>query len=315
MRRVRFVEEPESTNNNNGSSLGPYRTREHLYYMPPESSSNGNQSNIDDKYKRQPTAAEEASMKPPTGSLYDLTNMSPQRKHEEGWTSKPAIPIAQGTQTPLKHQGDGWQEATEATDWITVFGFPSGSAAAVLEHFRGIGHVAEWRDCGGNGNWLHLRYTNTWSAQKALLKNGTVLPLLGSCMIGVVPSSQVIPHVESAAQGSLSPVRSTFTIPKPLLRKTSGEVEEEEECVSGKIPVQSQLPKPVKPLWIPRTPIRQPVDGFETSVTSTYVSSTPAAPIITAASAPPTPNAASPASNNSNTGGVMHRLASFVLNL
>ncbi len=88
---------------------------------------------------------------------------------------------------------------------VTVFGFVGSQAAAVLAYFRKLGAVEE--SALGDGNWMHLRYATRWAAQKALAKNGTILPISGACMVGVVPTQSATEQVARAADSFMSPLR------------------------------------------------------------------------------------------------------------
>lgn len=89
--------------------------------------------------------------------------------------------------------------------WVTVFGFSGPYAAATLAYFKSLGPIVSTEL--GQRNWLHIRYENLLSAQKALMKNGTVLPSAGSCMIGVIPTKIAKEQVESASESFMSPLK------------------------------------------------------------------------------------------------------------
>jgi len=75
--------------------------------------------------------------------------------------------------------------------WVTVFGYPSGSGAAVLRHFQGCGEVHQHR--AEPGNWMHIKYASKVQASRALAQNGQYIRIggdLGVVMIGVKPCTE-----------------------------------------------------------------------------------------------------------------------------
>lgn len=348
MRRVRFVDnggddrdgvepndrgvEPNDSSTNLG---GVYRTREHLYYQPPPTLTTTDQQGQSSQPTIIPTTTTTNTninaddMRPPIGSLYDMTNLSPQHQQQHQQQQRgiqQQIPLAMGTATPIKAAAktiDEEDDLDHQDGWITIFGFPPGATEAIVEHFRGIGEVAEWKEEGsgshpssfGGGNWVHLCYTSNWSAQRALLKNGTVIPWLGSCMIGVVRTRQVLPNITSAAQGSLSPVRATaFASPTSPILPSSATL-----ALSPTSPSATLATSPSPSLALsaphkftystktPQTPLKNVLlAGDFRQPPATGNAPIPATPSTT------NPNPTAPTNPQQ---GVMHRLASFVLNL
>ena len=124
------------------------------------------------------TQTEEA--RPPTASLYDEA-VTPEKKYSNASSriiEQPRIPG--GTNSMFNSPG----EPVAHDGWVTVFGFPGGSMNVVLAHFKTFGPMTRYEE--GRGNWVDVCYASKWSAQKALSKNGTVLPGT-SIMVGVVP--------------------------------------------------------------------------------------------------------------------------------
>jgi hypothetical protein len=75
--------------------------------------------------------------------------------------------------TPVR--GLGAEEPMAADGWIRVFGFGSRQDhAAIVAHFRTLGDIRVWEE--GTGNWLDICYLTKWTAQKALSRNGMLLP-------------------------------------------------------------------------------------------------------------------------------------------
>lgn len=97
-------------------------------------------------------------------------------------------------------------ESTDPLDcWVTVFGFSGAQAQSVLAYFKTVGNIVKTEL--GQRNWLHLQFESPWAAQKALLKNGSVLPAAGSCMIGVLPTKLAMDQVGLASTSFMSPLK------------------------------------------------------------------------------------------------------------
>ncbi|PJF16824.1 Nucleoporin NUP53 [Paramicrosporidium saccamoebae] len=170
-----------------------YQTRERLYYeadsvLPART------------VKPASVVARLADDAPPAISLHEYGNLTPERKYasreempKEEIPAEPAVP------------SDG--------NWVTVFGFSGAQASSVLSYFQKLGVVEQSET--GQGNWIHLQYSTRWAAQKALAKNGTVLPVMGTCMIGVVPTTRAMEQVGQAAESFMSPLK------KESIRRTS----------------------------------------------------------------------------------------------
>lgn len=89
--------------------------------------------------------------------------------------------------------------------WVTVFGFGGSQASAVIDYFRTIGNIVHTEL--GQRNWLHIQFDSPWTAQKALLKNGSVLAAAGSAMIGVLPTKRAMDQVGLASTSFMSPLK------------------------------------------------------------------------------------------------------------
>jgi hypothetical protein len=105
-------------------------------------------------------------------------------------------------------------------NWITVFGFVPSQMNVILEYFRGLGTVESYEF--GQGNWLHIKYQTRWSAQKALAKNGSILAVASSSMIGVIPSQRAMDQVSKAAESFMSPLKKERTLIGPSEATQSG---------------------------------------------------------------------------------------------
>lgn len=134
---------------------------------------------------------------PPTTSLYDQS-VTPEKKYNQPLTVVPG-----GTNSLFNTPG----EPVAQDGWVTVFGFPNGSMSVVLAHFKTFGPVTRYEE--GRGNWVDVCFASKWAAQKALSKNGTMLPGT-SIMVGVVPrqstvdaSSLTSPKKKTQASGSI----------------------------------------------------------------------------------------------------------------
>lgn len=201
----------------------PYQSRERVYYQSPLLSSTNGKSGL---VSSSSTAAlnsaskplSEAELKaeaPPTGSLYD-DPLSPDRRPVEFQAQQqPQKQIEQlsnlvaastaGRVLTGSHL-DFPSASTDPLDaWVTVFGFSGSQAPAVLSYFQTLGTVIKTEL--GQRNWLHIQYDSPWAAQKALLKNGSVLPAAGSCMIGVLPTKKAVDQVGLASTSFMSPLK------------------------------------------------------------------------------------------------------------
>lgn len=173
-----------------------YQTRERLYYeLEPE-----NRTRTEEE-KPVTTASQIADDAPPALSLADIS-FTPDKKYRidpnEMDSNRPfAVPAATTLHQPILEPGEG--------NWVTVFGFTPSQADEVVAHFKRFGAVEDVEM--GQGNWAHVKYATQWAAQKALAKTGLVLPLAGSCMIGVIPTNRAIEQVSQAAQSFMSPVK------------------------------------------------------------------------------------------------------------
>ncbi|KAM6350659.1 LOW QUALITY PROTEIN: nucleoporin NUP35-like [Alca torda] len=111
---------------------------------------------------------------------------------------------------PFCTEGDS-QRPEDRCDgtWVTVFGFPRGSASYILLRFAQYGNILK-HVVSKRGNWMHIRYQSKLQAQKALRKDGRIL---GECItIGVKPciDETVMENFERSSTSSMS---SVFTPP------------------------------------------------------------------------------------------------------
>jgi hypothetical protein len=180
-------------------SSGRYQTRERLYYEPLTTET----QNLRTAGKTQSVVSRLADEAPPSMSLHDFGGLTPERKYirgesvaEEGIPSEP--------KSPIRMEVDSAPVVPSEGNWVTVFGFTGGQSAAVLTYFKKLGAVEAAEV--GQGNWIHLQYATLWAAQKALAKNGSVLP--GGSMIGVIPTDRAREQVSRAADSFMSPIKS-----------------------------------------------------------------------------------------------------------
>ena len=75
--------------------------------------------------------------------------------------------------------------------------------------FRQIGTIEHYEV--GAGNWLHIKYASTWSANKALSKNGKIFPT-GAFMIGVMPGREAKHQLSTAGENFLTPIKGASGI-------------------------------------------------------------------------------------------------------
>lgn len=179
-------------------TTGRYQTRERLYYETDVS--------LPTNSSVRPTSvvARLADDAPPAVSLHEFGSLTPERKYapppeEEPRGDQSLLPTAEPM---MPSEGN----------WVTIFGFSGAQASSVQAYFQKVG-VVEQSEVG-QGNWMHLQYTTRWAAQKALAKNGTVLSVAGSCMIGVVPTARAMDQVGQAAESFMSPLKKE-TIKRP----------------------------------------------------------------------------------------------------
>lgn len=176
-----------------------YQNRERLYYEPVSSRSF---AQLAPEAKPQSVVARLTDEAPPALSMYDVGSLTPERKHmqeeEAGRDKKPfEVMLVEdwASSMPAMQPSEG--------NWVTVFGFVGAQRETVLSYFKKLGIVEESEL--GQGNWMHLKYSTLWAAQKALAKNGTILS--GSCMLGVIPTSRAIEQVSHAAESFMSPIK------------------------------------------------------------------------------------------------------------
>lgn len=176
-----------------------YQNRERLYYEP---FGDKNASQSVQTTKPQSVVARLADEAPPAISLYDVGSLTPERKHAHD--AKP-----EGEKKPFEAMLVDDLAASVPTmqpsegNWVTVFGFAGAQSSAVLNYFKKLGVVEESEM--GQGNWMHLKYSTLWAAQKALAKNGTVMS--GLCMLGVIPTNRAMEQVSQAAESFMSPIK------------------------------------------------------------------------------------------------------------
>jgi len=93
--------------------------------------------------------------------------------------------ISTPTQTASGSSSPTTSQESPLSNWVTVFGFPSGASSFILTQFSVCGKIVRVKSTPGS-NWLHLRFSNKIEARRALTKNGKVVG--GSIMVGVMNS-------------------------------------------------------------------------------------------------------------------------------
>ncbi|XP_077175490.1 nucleoporin NUP35-like isoform X1 [Paroedura picta] len=115
---------------------------------------------------------------------------------------------------PFYTQGDALTSEDHLDDtWVTVFGFPQGSASYILLQFAQYGNILK-HVMSNTGNWMHIHYQSKLQARKALSKDGRIFG--ESIMIGVKPciDKSVMENTERSSASSPS---SSFTPPMKTL--------------------------------------------------------------------------------------------------
>lgn len=223
-------------------SSKPYQSRERLYYQQEgiKVTSNvplGNGADSKPSYQVKLTEAEIKADAPPIGSIYD-DPMSPDRSYHRmpetersnikeidhlaeavaGYSQNRVLTESTLANAAFENYNGPVYINTSSTDpidsWVTVFGFNGAQTQAVLNYFKTLGTVVKTEL--GQRNWLHIQFDSPWAAQKALLKNGTVLPSAGSCMIGVLPTRKAMEQVGLASASFMSPLKTSEIAPSTL---------------------------------------------------------------------------------------------------
>lgn len=228
---VPAVKGPNEKIESSTSEMGvrrPYKNRERLFWETDDAIHNVGDEDQDTKLI--PVLERLAEDAPPTATLYELDNtLTPERKylvappptnttHEKEDRSGIGNIMSLTTATPIRLI-ESKMEVGEG-NWVTVFGFAASQSTAVLEYFNSLGVIDAHEP--GQGNWMHMKYSTLWGAQKALAKNGTVLPIFGTCMIGVVPANRAVENVKAAAESFMSPIKKeTLDIRKRTIQDTT----------------------------------------------------------------------------------------------
>lgn len=222
----------ESVGSGLATPVRPYQSRERLYYE--------NERKVDGSGTdagRRPALSVNREDAPPTASLYDFS-LSPERRHVGD--ASPARHMEIDQLGVVCEAGAGVDDGTDC--WVTVFGFAGASLSQILSFFKNLGTVDKYEV--GQGNWVHIQYTNRWSAQKALCKNGSILPAANACMIGVLPTKAVMNQVDHAAVSFMSPLK------RETLRGTPGHVLDS-TGVSGAAETPFSFKKPIPKQSVP----------------------------------------------------------------
>ncbi|XP_015261578.1 PREDICTED: nucleoporin NUP53 isoform X3 [Gekko japonicus] len=115
---------------------------------------------------------------------------------------------------PFYTQGDALTSEDHLDDtWVTVFGFPQGSASYILLQFAQYGNILK-HVMSNTGNWMHIHYQSKLQARKALSKDGRIFG--ESIMIGVKPciDKSVMENIDRSYASSPC---SSFTPPMKTL--------------------------------------------------------------------------------------------------
>lgn len=191
-----------------------YVTRERLYYEPVDrltsgfaAASSSSQAGGNRNSQSSTVVARLADEAPPAVSLHEVGTLTPDRKHAvtpvgEAAEDTGGVAVAKGVPpAAIAQPSEG--------NWVTVFGFAGGQSALVLAYFKKLGVVEEHEV--GQGNWIHLKYSTLWAAQKALAKNGIIMA--GGIMVGVIPTDRAIEQVSLAADSFMSPIKRESLAP------------------------------------------------------------------------------------------------------
>lgn len=188
-----------------------YRTR--LHQKPTTSSL----ASTTVEYNRPSTSTlESAEDAPSKQSLYEFA-FSPDMRHRD-LPRKTTFALSSNED---EYSASSVKSVTCDDTEVTVFGFPSSATSSVLDMFESLGAVE--RHEIGSGNWIHLKYASSWSANKALAKNGRIFPG-GSFMIGVVPARESKPQLQTAEESFLTPLKKVAVgemSPMPAARNVS----------------------------------------------------------------------------------------------
>lgn len=213
---------PAPSNQHRGTgpplTIGRYQTRERLYYE-----SDSAAPPAPPGAKPQSLVARLTDEAPPALSLHDCGTLTPELKYSPKRDKVATL----NQSSPMRMEvvdSSSPQVVVMPSEgnWVTVFGFAGAQATAVLEYFKKLGAVEQSEL--GQGNWMHLRYSTLWAAQKALAKNGTILPVAGTCMIGVLPTQRAMEQVSHAADSFMSPIKNESLRKPSITTETSTDI-------------------------------------------------------------------------------------------
>lgn len=89
--------------------------------------------------------------------------------------------------SPSSSQYESEESPSDASCWVTVFGFPLSLSSLILQHFESDGEIVQFET--DRGNWISIRFQSPLDARKALGKNGKIIA--DNVMIGVIPTEKV----------------------------------------------------------------------------------------------------------------------------
>ncbi|KAK5645709.1 hypothetical protein RI129_004173 [Pyrocoelia pectoralis] len=125
---------------------------------------------------------------PPKQSLFDTLDV---RRSVNTNTFTPNTPssfqhdsFSQNVNESSMERVETIRQAMSSNLWVTVFGFPSTASGIVVAQFSSCGLIADKR-FPAQGNWVHLKFSNTLEVSKALSLNGKLIS--NTMMVGVSP--------------------------------------------------------------------------------------------------------------------------------
>ncbi|BDA40503.1 probable nucleoporin NUP35 at C-terminar half [Coccomyxa sp. Obi] len=163
----------------------------------------------------------------PTGSVKDsLPPPPPSQSMLDAPSGAPAAPMPQPETSALSEQSGYWAlrdtaaqrgqpYALEDSDvWVTVFGFQPSQLSIILRDFAKCGDIVQY----GNGrednaNWVHIKYSNKYGAQRALQRNGELVSR--QLMVGVQLLDKRMRSAALEVTDGASSNDATVALPRP----------------------------------------------------------------------------------------------------
>lgn len=158
-------------------------------------------SSADSRMNRGPAAPgllgqSEKGSGPPTTGLFDTLHpsteqsqfLSPNKPIDTSlFQSNLNASLVATSPAPASFSGNTqWTSSNEplASNWVTVFGFPTSATSSILVQFARYGNIMD-KKLPVQGNWMHLQYQTRVEVRRALGNNGKIFG--GNTMIGVIP--------------------------------------------------------------------------------------------------------------------------------